>query len=143
MTGPYPDIEWQHRGGIVMPAKVLRIVDGDTFHPLIYRGLGETLRPRKGLRITGSGNVKWDAPDREDLYSRAAATRRLMFLLPLGSEVLIAAYGYDDLSRVLAAVILPDGHDLAVRMTQLGHRKGLAWFGPMPTSADSPMERPA
>lgn len=129
----FPDIEWTFKGPYRVPAKVLRVVDGDTFHAVLNRGWHDTYRPPKGLRVLLDGGGKYDAPDNEDPYAKNAARARARLLLPAGIEVMIASYELDDFGRTLCSVTLPDGRDLGTLMFTLGHAKGRPWQGPIPS----------
>lgn len=119
------------------PGRILWIFDGDTFqvsHAAAPQG--EAVRARH-----------YDTPEKGDLAECPAeaelaqqATVVAKRLLPRGSTVLLSDFGRDRYGRLLAAVTLPDGRDLAAVMV----RAGLAhpYEGGKKASWCLPLQRP-
>lgn len=114
----------------VASAKVVRVIDGDTFHAELDIGWGIMLRPRGGdngglgtVRVLMPGGGPFDAPDRETPYRQRLATEAAQRLLWPGIVVPIISHRLDDFGRTLASVSLPDGRDFGQVMTALGHVK--------------------
>lgn len=89
------------------PAKVVRVVDGDTI--VVEREGGELLKVRVAFV---------DCPEAKDKLGPAATdfTRRLVD----GQPVTLRDYGLDRYHRTLADVILPDGRDLGQELMCAG-----------------------
>lgn len=101
-----------------VPATVLRIVDGDTFHAQLQLGWHLQHTPPKGVRVLGV-----DTPERNEPLRWRAATGFARELLPVGSTVTLLSHEIDDFGRTLATVTLADGRDYATVMRAAGHQK--------------------
>lgn len=103
-------------------ATVLRIIDGDTFVASVDLG----------CRVHWQGSVRcagFDAPEISGATKPAGdkATAYVTTLCPVGSTVYLDSLAFekgdeqDHFGRLLAAVTLADGRDLAELMIQSGH----------------------
>lgn len=110
-------------------AEVVSVHDGDTF--TLDLDLGVDVRTRQRVRLRGV-----DAPELATVEGRAAREKTRL-LLPVGSSVVVQteqtrarSVDREKYGRLLAAVTLPDGRDLAAALVAAGH--AWPWTGRRP-----------
>jgi micrococcal nuclease len=95
------------------PAKVVRVVDGDTVHLDIDLGFFTWIRDRS-TRIVGI-----NAPELSTLEGKTARDFALK-LLPVGTQVQLRSHSLDKFGRILGSITLGDGTDFGVAMVAAG-----------------------
>lgn len=91
------------------PARVVRLVDGDTVHLEIDLGFHLHLIDRS-TRIAGI-----DAPELTTEAGKAARDYAAK-LLPIGTAIQLRSHSLDKYGRVLGSLTLPDGSDYGQAM---------------------------
>jgi micrococcal nuclease len=95
------------------PAKVVRVVDGDTVHLDIDLGFS-TWVINRSTRIAGI-----NAPEFVTAEGKTARDFS-MTLLPVGAKVQLRSHSLDKYGRVLGSITLPDGTDYGAAMLATG-----------------------
>jgi micrococcal nuclease len=95
------------------PAKIVRVVDGDTCHMNIDLGFCTWIMDRS-VRIAGINSPELATP--EGKLARDFART----LLPIGTQVQLRSHSLDKYGRVLGSITLPDTTDYGVAMVAAG-----------------------
>jgi micrococcal nuclease len=95
------------------PAKVVRVVDGDTVHLDIDLGFFTWIMNRS-TRIAAINSPEMNTP--EGKLARDFAVK----LLPVGTQVQLRSHSLDKYGRVLGSITLGDGTDFGVAMVAAG-----------------------
>jgi micrococcal nuclease len=95
------------------PAKVVRVVDGDTCHVNIDLGFFTWIMDRS-VRIAGINAPEMSTP--EGKLARDFALK----LLPVGTQIQLRSHSLDKYGRVLGSITLPDTTDYGVAMVAAG-----------------------
>ncbi len=96
-----------------VPAEVLKVVDGDTFHLRLDLGWQITMKAR--CRIAGI-----DAPELDTEAGQAAKAYAQELLRP-GDQVTFVSHSLDKYGRPLGSIILADQRNVGLLMISAGH----------------------
>lgn len=113
------DFIWKYR------AKVVRVVDGDTYELLI--DLGFNILLKRNCRLYGVNTAEIHGEERP----KGLQVKKFVIDLIEGKDITILSPAKDDkYGRVLAKIVLPDGTDLAETLLAEGMAKEYFGEGP-------------
>lgn len=98
------------------PAVVEKLTDADTFLARADLGLGD-LRYRVPVRV-----AHCNAPEKDTAEGQAALVWAERVITP-GMEVTLRAHSLEKFGRLLASVLLPEGHDYSRDLIDAGHAR--------------------
>lgn len=112
------DFLWKYK------AKILRVIDGDTFDVLLDLGFNILIRRR--VRLYGVNTPEIRGVTKEDGLKASARVSELIE----GKDVLLISCDYDDkFGRCLAKVIIPDGTERDLGDLLLAEGLAVEYYG--------------